>query len=91
MGWRGSSTLLEKHDCAQICSPVRSWKCETKTQATVQSTDLGLISIKEIVNDVGGNMNAEGEHKEKMVTDRTLGGSLSVFRGGKISPNRNSQ
>lgn len=70
---------------------MRSWKCETKTQATVQNTDLGLISIKEIVNDVGGNMNAKGERKEKMVTDRTLGGSLSIFRGGKISPNRNSQ
>ena len=57
-----------------------SWKCETKTQATVQNTDLGLISIKEIVEGVGGNTNAKGEHKQKMTTDRTLGGSLSTFR-----------
>ena len=57
-----------------------SWKCETKTQATVQNTDLGRISSKEIVEGIGRNMNVKGEHKEKMAMDRTLGGSLSAFR-----------
>ena len=60
--------------------PNRNWKCETTTQATVHNTDLGFISIKEIVEGVGRNMNVKGEHKEKMATDRTLGGSLSTFR-----------
>ena len=41
--------------------------------------DLGLISLKEMVETVGGKMNTKGKHKEKMAKDRTLEGRWSTF------------
>lgn len=51
-----------------------SWKCEIETQAMIWNIDLGLISIKEMVEDVGVDMSVKGEYKGKMAKDSTLRG-----------------
>lgn len=45
---------------------MESWKCEIETHAMIWNIDLGVISIKEMIEGAGVDVSAKSEHKEKM-------------------------
>ena len=70
---------------------LETWKCKIETQAMIWNIDLGVISIKEMLEGGGVDMNAKREYKEKMAKDRTLRGRWSTFRWVMMSQSGNNE